>query len=314
MNYLTRFFVWLFAIAVLWIVYSTLGIFVVNLLLIYVVVSVGLNLLMGYTGQISAGHAGFLGVGAYTAAIVASHFPHLGVVGALASAGFVTALLGLLIGLPVLRLSGFYIAMATLSFGVVVSEAILQLKNLTKGADGMYVNTPGFFGLTLTTDERKFWMVLAVTVFTIFTAWGVGRSKIGRAFLALKESPVAAEAMGINTAFYKTLAFVLSAFYTGLAGGLFAFVVSYLSPDVFSLELSIDFTAMVIVGGMGSLAGSILGAVFLTALNQYLASLQDAKALIFGLTVILSMIFMPTGLLGMIESLFARFRKYAGPA
>ena len=178
----------------------------------------------------------------------------------------------------------------------------------------MYVSAPTFLGASMSSDEHKFWLVLGVATFTVFTAWGLGRSKVGRAFLALKESPVAAEAMGIDTAFYKTLAFVLSAFYTGLAGGLFAYVVSYLSPDAFSLEMSIDFAAMVIVGGMGSLRGSILGAAFLTALNQYLASLQDARALIFGLTVVLCMIFLPSGLSSLADTAVAMRRRANGPA
>jgi branched-chain amino acid transport system permease protein len=314
MRALRRLLPWLAALGALWVIRSTLGLFVVNLLLVYVMVSVGLNLLMGYTGQISAGHAGFLAVGAYTAALVAKHVPMVGMGGSLAAAAAVTSVVGLAIGLPVLRLAGFYIAMATLAFGVVISEAILQLKHWTGGADGMYVTAPSLFGLSMASDERKFWLVLAAAAFTVFTAWGLGRSKVGRAFLALKESPVAAEAMGIHTPFYKTLAFVVSAFYTGLAGGLFAYVVSYLSPDAFSLGMSIDFTAMVIVGGMGSLWGSILGAAFLTALNQYLASLQDARALIFGLTVIVSMIFMPSGLSSLFDTVAAKFRRANGPA
>ncbi|MBI5442760.1 MAG: branched-chain amino acid ABC transporter permease, partial [Deltaproteobacteria bacterium] len=293
MKPLLRALPWAAALAAMWTVKATLGLFVVNLLLIYVMVAVGLNLLMGFTGQISAGHAGFLAVGAYVAAILGKVAPGLGLVGALGAAGLVTAVVGLLIGLPALRLTGFYVAMATLAFGVVVAEAILQLKAWTGGADGLYVSVPSLFGLTLASDERKFWVVLAAAVLTVATAASLSRSKVGRAFLALKESPVAAEAMGIHTALYRTLAFVLSAFYTGVAGGLFAYVVGYVSPDAFSLEMSIDFAAMVIIGGMGSIWGSILGAAFLTALNQSLASLQDARALVFGMAVVLSMIFMP---------------------
>ena len=168
--------------------------------------------------------------------------------------------------------------------------------------------------MALSSDERKFWLVLSCAAFTVVTALSLSRSKIGRAFLALKESPVAAEAMGIHTAAYKTLAFVLSSLYTGIAGGLFAYVVGFLSPDAFTLEMSIDFTAMVIIGGMGSIWGSLLGAVFLTALNQSLASLQDARAFVFGLAVVLSMIFMPMGLSGLIDTVMSRLRKASGPA
>lgn len=301
MKTLLRVLPWVAALASIWAVKSALGLFVVNLLLIYSMVAVGLNLLMGFTGQVSAGHAGFLAVGAYLAAITGQAAPGLGALGALSAAGLGTALVGLAIGMPTLRLAGFYITMATLAFGVVVAEAILQLKGFTGGADGLYVTVPSFFGIALSSDEEKFWLVFACAVLTVVSALSLSRSKIGRAFLALKESPVAAEAMGIHTAFYKTLAFVLSAFYTGIAGGLFAYVVGFLSPDAFSLEMSIDFAAMVIIGGMGSIWGSLLGAVFLTALNQSLASLQDARALVFGLAVVLSMIFMPAGLSGVLQ-------------
>jgi len=301
MKVFLRLLPWLAALAAVWVLKATLGLFVVNLLLVYVIVAVGLNLLMGFTGQISAGHAGFLAVGAYVTALVGAHAPGLGAQGALLAGGLATALVGLLIGLPALRLAGFYIAMATLAFGVVMAEIILQLDAWTGGADGMYVTAPPFFGFSLGTDARKFWVVLALACATVFTASSLARSKVGRAFLALKASPVAAEAMGIHTPAYKTLAFVVSAFYTGIAGGLFAYVVSYISPDAFSIELSIDFVAMVIIGGMGSVWGSILGAVLLTALNQYLAALHDFRALIFGVAVVLCMIFMPTGLKGLVD-------------
>jgi len=303
-----RIAMWAGAAAVLWGVKASLGLFVVNLLLVYVIVAVGLNLLMGFTGQISAGHAGFLAVGAYVAALVGTHAPQVGAVGALIAAGAAAALLGVAIGLPALRLAGFYIAMATLAFGVVVTEAILQMDAWTGGADGMYVLAPSLFGFSLDSDTQKFWLVLGTAVLAVWTAQNLAGSKVGRAFLALRESDVAAETLGISTAAYRTLAFALSAFYTGVAGGLFAYVVSYISPDAFSIELSIDFVAMVILGGMGSIGGSIVGATLLTVLNQYLAVLQDFKALIFGLAVVVCMILMPGGVSAAWKAALERFR------
>ncbi len=299
---------WLLGAVTLWVVKSTLGVFVVNLLLVYVMVAVGLNLLMGFTGQISAGHAGFLAVGAYVAGLAGQHLPGLGAVEVVLLAGVAAAVLGLLIGLPALRLAGFYIAMATLAFGVVVSEAILQMDTWTGGADGLYVMAPTVFGAALESDEQKFWLVLALTLVTLVTAWNLARSKVGRAFLALRESEVAAETLGIHTALYRTLAFVVSAFYTGMAGALFAYVVSYISPDAFSIELSIDFVAMVILGGMGSIGGSVLGAVLLTLLDQYLAALQDFRLLLFGVAVIVCMIAAPRGLQGLVDGALARLK------
>lgn len=300
---------WIAVLGGIWIVKSMLGLFVVNLLLIFIIVAVGLNLLMGYTGQVSAGHAGFLAVGAYLAAIAAKTLPSLGVFGVLASAALGTGLIGLIIGLPTLRLAGFYLTMATLAFGVVVAEAILQLKSITGGADGLYVKIPTFFGIAISTDERKFWIVLACASLTILSSMSLARSKIGRAFLALKGNPIAAEAMGINTSIYRTMAFVFSAFYTGLAGGLFAWVVGFLSPDAFSIEMSIDFLAMVIIGGVGNIWGSILGAGFLTALNHFLATLQGGRELVFGLALILCTIFMPKGLVWGIASIAGTFSQ-----
>ncbi len=308
MTWVWRALLWAGGAAGLWWLKGSLGLFVVNLLLVYVVVAVGLNVLMGFTGQISAGHAGFLAVGAYVAALMGQHAPGLGAGGALLAAGLVSAGLGVLIGLPALRLAGFYIAMATLAFGVVVSEAILQLDMWTGGADGMYVLAPTLFGMPLETDEQKFWLVLAVAVITVVTASNLARSKVGRAFTALRESEVAAECVGISTPLYRTLAFVVSAFYTGMAGALFAYVVSYISPDAFSIELSIDFVAMVILGGMGSISGSILGAALLTVLDQYLAALQDFRALIFGVAVVVCMIVLPQGLQGLFRAAGARLK------
>lgn len=308
MKAVRRLLAWGLAAAALWFIKGSLGLFVVNLLLVYVMVAVGLNLLMGFTGQISAGHAGFLAVGAYVAALMGVHAPHLGALGALAAAGAASALLGVAIGLPALRLSGFYIAMATLAFGVVVTEAILQMDAWTGGADGMYVLAPTLFGREIGSDAQKFWLVLPVTALGVWGAANLARSKVGRAFLALKESEVATETLGISTAEYRTLAFAVSAFYTGVAGGLFAYVVSYISPDAFSIELSIDFVAMVILGGMGSITGSILGAVVLTVLNQYLAVLHDFRALLFGLAVIVCMILMPGGIAGAARAALERFR------
>jgi branched-chain amino acid transport system permease protein len=304
---------WVAGAALLWILKANLGLFVVNLLLVYVIVAVGLNLLLGFTGQISAGHAGFLAAGAYVATLLGMHLPGVGAPWALLASGAVAAVLGLLLGLPALRLAGFYIAMATLAFGVMAAELILQLEEWTGGADGLYVMTPPAFGFEMATDENKFWLVLGTTVLTLICASGLVRSKIGRAFLALKESPVAAEAMGIHTAAYRTLAFVVSAFFTGVAGGLFAYVVSYVSPDAFSIELSIDFLAMVILGGMGSIWGSVLGAVLLTALNQYMATLGDYRTLIFGSVVVVCMIFFPKGLKGIGDSLLQRIGRPGNP-
>ena len=270
-------------------------VFLASLIIVNAVVAIGLNLLSGYTNQLSFGHAGFLAVGAYTAAIVATRWPGLPVVAALLAAALVTALVGLVLGVPCLRLEGLYLAMATLAFGFVVVEAILNLDWLTRGNDGLRVPAARLGPWALTSDTARYYLVVAVGALMVWAALNLARTRTGRALLAIRESEIAAQASGVHLARYKTLAFVVSAFYTGVAGGLFAFVVGFVSPDAFDVFLSVDFVAMIIVGGLGSVPGSIAGAAVLTVLNDSLAGFQNYRPLIFGGILIGSMLFMPGG-------------------
>ncbi len=283
------------------------GTFLISLLAIYALVSIGLNLLMGYTGQISAGHAGFLALGAYFTSIVSIRVEWMPCFLVVLMAGLFTGAIGFLLGIPILRLRGFYIAMATLAFGVVVSEIILHWASLTGGDDGLGVPVATILGLHLDSARRLYYFIILVTVFLTILARNLVNGYIGRAFIALRESEIAAKTIGVDLAKYKTVAFALSAFYTGVAGGLFAYLITYLSPDAFTLELSIDFIAMIVIGGLGSILGSIIGAVVLTGMQQVLAGLQDVQILIFGICLIVFMIFMPRGITGMISSVRDRF-------
>ena len=286
---------------------GTFVIFLLSLLAIYSLVSIGLNLLMGYTGQISAGHAGFLAIGAYFTAIVSSRAEWLPCLVVLLFAGLFTGAIGFLLGIPVLRLKGFYIAMATLAFGVVVSDIILHWATLTGGDDGLGVPSATIASITFDTPIRLYYLIISITILLTILANNLVRGYIGRAFVALRESEVAAQTIGVDIAKYKTIAFAISAFYTGVAGGLFAYLITYLSPDAFTLELSIDFIAMIVIGGLGSIAGSIIGAVILTGMQQTLAGLQDLQVFIFGLALIVFMILMPRGITGMLGALKQRF-------
>jgi branched-chain amino acid transport system permease protein len=301
---------WTVALVVLLIMPLFLGkysIFLLSLLAIYALVSLGLNLLMGYTGQIAAGHAGFLAIGAYVTAIVTANFEWLPCLVTLLLAGVFSGLIGFLLGIPILRLKGFYIAMATLAFGVVVSEIILQWSSITGGDDGFSVPTARIGGLVFDSDYKLFYLIIPVTVIMTLVAKNLVSGYIGRAFIALRESEIAAQTIGVDLAKYKTIAFAISAFYTGVAGGLFAYLITFLSPDAFTIELSIDFIAMIVIGGMGSILGSIIGAVILTGIQQVLAGLLDLQILIFGLSLIVFMIFMPKGIVGMLYDLKAKF-------
>jgi branched-chain amino acid transport system permease protein len=273
-------------------------VFLASLSVVNALVAIGLNLLSGYTNQLSFGHAGFLAVGASTAAIVVTRWPGLPVVAALLAAALVTALVGLALGVPCLRREGLYLAMATLAFGFVVVEAILNLDALTRGNDGLRVPTARLGPWVLATDAARYYLVVAVGAVMVWAALNLARTRTGRALLAIRESEIAAQASGVPLARYKTLAFVVSAFYTGVAGGLFAFVVGFLSPDAFDVFLSVDFVAMIIVGGLGSVPGSIAGAALLTVLNDSLAGFQNYRPLIFGAILIGSMLFMPGGIAG----------------
>ena len=269
-------------------------VFLASLVLVNAVVAIGLNLLSGFTHQLSFGHAGFLAIGAYTAALLAP--TAAGAPVALLAAGLVTAAVGVALGLPCLRLEGLYLTMATLAFGFVVTEAILNLEGLTRGADGLRVPAPRLGPWGIATDTARYYMVAAVAALLVAGAVTLARMRVGRALLAIRESEIAAAASGVPVAAYKTVAFALSAFYTGVAGGLFAFVVGHLSPDAFDIVMSVDFVVMVVLGGLGSIPGSIAGAAVVTVLHDALAAAQNYRPLVFGLILIACMLFAPGGL------------------
>ena len=274
-------------------------VFLATLVAVNSIVAIGLNLLSGYTNQLSFGHAGFLAIGAYVAALLTLQFPAMPVPLTLLASGLATGLVGLALGIPCLRLEGLYLAMATLAFGFVVTEAITSLDWLTRGNDGLRVPLARLGPWTLDTDAARYYLAVAVTAAMILAALNIAATRTGRAFLAIRTSEIAAQASGINAAAYKTIAFVLSAFYTGVAGGLFAFVVGFLSPDAFDVFLSVDFLVMIILGGLGSVLGSVAGAAIVTVLNDSLAGFQAFRPLIFGAIMIICMLFMPGGLAAM---------------
>lgn len=282
------------AVALPWMV-PQYYVFLASLAIVNAIVALGLNLLSGYTNQLSFGHAGFLAVGAYTAAILTLRLPGTPLPLTLLAAGVVTGLIGVALGLPCLRLHGLYLAMATLAFGFVVVELILTLDGLTQGSDGLQVPEGSLLWLDFSSDARRYYLVLATGVVMTLLARNLVGSRTGRAFVAIRESEIAAQTSGVNLAWYKTVAFAVSAFYTGVAGGLFAFVVGFLSPDAFDIFLSVDFVAMIIIGGLGSIGGSLIGAGIVTVLQDWLAGFQQYRPLIFGAIMIGCMLFMPGG-------------------
>jgi branched-chain amino acid transport system permease protein len=270
------------------------------LVLLWGALSAAWNVAAGYGGQVSLGHAAFFAIGAYTAAVLAES-GQWSFVPCVLAAAVVSAGVGYLLGLPCLRLSGLYLAMATLGFTLIVQEMLLQLAAITHGSEGMSVRPASILGLKFDSDYRKYYLLLVVTVGMLLFARNLVRGRTGRAFLAIRENERAAEAMGVNLARYKTIAFAVSALYTGLAGALSAFLVGFLDPQEFSFFLSIQFITIIILGGLASLLGSVLGAAFLIVLPELLAGLDVWQALVYGVIMVLTIIFMPFGLSGAIR-------------
>ena len=260
---------------------------------IAIIMAVSLNLTTGFLGQLALGHAGFMAIGAYTAALItkswaidlAVSFPL-----SLLAAGLMAAVFGLIIGIPALRLKGDYLAIITLGFGEII-RVILNNLPFTGGAMGL-------IGIKRVTDFNYVFIIMALVVACLFT---LGRSRHGRAILSIRENEVAAESTGIPTTFYKVFAFTLAAFFAGVAGGLFAHKMGSLTPATFDFNKSIDYLVMVVLGGMGSITGSIISAAVLTLLPELLRFLADWRMLIYSLVLILMMLFRPKGLMGTAE-------------
>jgi branched-chain amino acid transport system permease protein len=286
---------------------------------INVILAVSLNLINGFTGQFSIGHAGFMAVGAYTAAMISLHGGQgwaqamvaaglpaffaqgLALVLAVVAGGAAAALAGYMVGLPSLRLRGDYLAIVTLGFGEIIRVLLTNID-----AVGASRGLPGIPGWT-----SFFWVgIWAAAVIALSN--NIARSTFGRALFAIRDDEVAAEALGVNTSAYKVMAFVIGAYFAGVAGGLYAHYDSYLNPNSFTFIRSIEVIAMVVLGGMGSVSGSIVAAIVLTVLPEVLRPVKDYRMVIYALMLIILMITRPQGLLGTREislrSLFSRKR------
>lgn len=263
---------------------------------INVTLAVSLNLINGYTGQFSLGHAGFMGVGAYAAAVVTTTFGAalLTVLGgqewllfgmALLVGGGVAALAGLVVGVPSLRLKGDYLAILTLGFGEII-RVVLQNIEAVGGARGM-IGIPGYTNLAWT---------FGIAAVTIYAVWSLVHSSWGRGFIAVADDEIAAEAMGINTTRYKIIAFLVGAFFAGVAGGVYAHFRQYIAPQGFGFDKSVEIVVMVILGGMGNMAGVILAAILLTLAGEWLRQFGDLRMILYSVLIIVLMITRPQGL------------------
>jgi branched-chain amino acid transport system permease protein len=275
--------------------------------MIYSIAGLGIMLLAGFTGLFSLGHAAFLGVGAYTQAVMTNAgvpFPI-----ALLGAGALSAAVGYVVGLPALRVKGIYLGMATLSFGFIVEEVLARWESVTGGNAGKHIKAPTMFGWTAETGPEFYFLCLTITVIATLGILNLLRSPTGRAFVAIRDSEISAQSMGIHLAHYKTLSFAISAALAGVAGALYAHKLQFISPDQFSILQSIDLLLMIVIGGVGSVHGAFLGAIFLITMPQIIALVKDylpplvgqapgLQGLVYGLVLVAFVLFEPMGLYG----------------
>lgn len=293
-------------------VVSNYRVFQFTLALVYAIALLGLNMLTGYNGQISLGHGAFYAIGAYVAAILMDKFgvPYWLTVPV---AGAVCLAAGFLFGLPALRLEGVYLALATFALGVAMPQ-LLKYKGLddwTGGAQGIVIvkpEAPEWSGLTQ--DQWLYFVVLACLVVLFVVGWNILRGRVGLAMVAIRDQPIAATAMGVNTAMVKSLTFGVSAMYTGIAGALGAIVIQFVAPDSFTIFLSISMVVGIVIGGLASMSGAIYGALFI----QFIPNVADqiskaAPWAIYGIFLIAFMYAMPTGVAGFVRIAVGRLRR-----
>ncbi len=270
---------------------------IINQAGIYILISIGLNLAMGYAGQFNLAMGPLWGVGAYTAAILNTRFGIPFWLN-LPAAMITTGLIGVLVGLPSLKVRSHYLAIVTIGLGVVINIILLNGGSLTGGALGIpRIQMPNFFGFPINSDQRYYYLILVMVILGFLVARQILAGRIGRAFRAIRDDFQAAKAMCVNTAYYQMLAFVISATYAGAAGALFAHLNTYISPDIFEFSSTLFVMTMTMVGGMGSLAGSLVGGLALPILQEYLRVIKDWQLVAYGVAIMVVVIFMPGGVI-----------------
>jgi len=299
--------------------------YTINLAGIYIIGAIGLNILTGYTGQISIGHAAFIAIGSYATTILGERvaLPFYMII---PLSGVIATFIGVLVGLPCLRLRGLYLAMATMSFGIIVQYILFQWEGLTHGALGMAAPSIMFLGFKVDSD-RKFYFLITVIVFLLgFAAKNMMRMKIGRAFVAIRDRDIAADVIGVDLTRYKVMAFGISSFYAGVSGSLFAYYTTHVNPEYYTIFLSVEYLAMIIVGGTGSILGSIFGALFIGVVPEWLRIFfgflnntfhlsglvftQQLKVITYGVLIILFLIFESGGLSAIWQRIKTSFKSW----
>jgi len=276
--------------------------YLLSLMGAYGIVALGLNILTGLSGQISLGHAGFVAIGAYGSTIVTDQLG-LSFLPATVFAVAIGWVVGLIVGFPAVRLRGLYLAIATLAFGISVERAIYHFKALTGGPYGLSVNPPVILGYAFNSSAKLYYLILVIVVLAVVLAANIIHSRPGRMMVAMRDNPIAATAMGIDIRRLKVLAFAFSAAMSALGGALYAPVINFIGVEHFTLWLSISFISMIVVGGLGSIAGSFLGAAFVVVVPELLREFGAYHQIIYGLAMIFVFVFWPKGLVGLLHGL-----------
>ncbi|MBN1635953.1 MAG: branched-chain amino acid ABC transporter permease [Deltaproteobacteria bacterium] len=298
-------------------VLSDYMLYLVNLAAIATIGAVGLNILTGYTGLIAMANGAFIGVGAYTAAVL---YTKLGVPFLLTIpiAGLMTAVIGMIFGIPALRLRGFYLAMSTLAAQILLMFIFNNWTSVTNGERGIFLAPPNLFGFSLVGDKGFFFLTVGIATLGMLFSYNLFKTDTGRAFIAIRDRDIAANIIGVDIFKYKLISFAISSFYAGVAGALFGFYMTYVSPEGFGLNVSIDYIAMIIVGGLGNLWGGLLGAIFVVILPEFVDkgieivgqfipmeyTFAAFRQLVFGLMIIVFLVWEPKGLAEIFRRLF----------
>lgn len=276
---------------------------------IHTMLAIGLNLLLGYAGQISLGHAGFFGLGAYLSGVLSATYgwnPWL----AMPLAALLVGALAFLIGFPILKLKGHYLAMATLGLGIIIYIVFNETVDLTGGPSGLSgIPNLAIGSLTFDSDVKNYYLIWAFTLLTIMLTLNLANSRVGRALRAVHDSEVAARVMGVNARLLTVQIFALSAVISSIAGSLYAHTMTFVSPASFGFNFSVELLTMVVIGGLGSIYGSFLGAALLTLLPEFLRAAQDYDIIIYGGLLMLMVMFMPGGLVRGVPDLFRKLLK-----
>ncbi|MGH7708751.1 MAG: branched-chain amino acid ABC transporter permease [Vulcanimicrobiaceae bacterium] len=284
--------------------------FVVAEFFIYAIVAISLDLLMGRTGQISLGQSGFFAVGAYTAAVLNVH-TGTGMLAATFAGGLVAAVASLVLGFPAARLRGHYLGIVTFGYGIAVDQIALKWDALTGGDQGLHLHPATLLGINVGAPIRMYYVALVGLLAATLLVWKLTRTRLGRSFAAVKDSEIAAAAMGIPVARTKVIAFLFSAFLAGVAGGLYAFLNGFIAPGDFGIDLALLFFAMVVIGGMGSLPGAIGGALIVFSVQQAASTISGLSLAILGAVIVVTALFVPNGLRAVFKRL--RWGRQAAP-